>query len=345
MNCFDIRLLKEISSIYSPSSYEYGFQGHFADILRVWGYDVRVDSCGNLFTEPSQGGKPSVLIMAHADHVALQVKEITDGGFLKFRKIGGIDIHSFYGQDVVVLGKDGIVPGIIGRNPRDVNESESGFTINTKSMWIDIGASSIEEASRLVEVNDMALFRSNVTALGHDKFAMAAADDKLGVYCLLRLAEMLSAEREKSPFDICFALSAQEEIGCRGSKALAMRLKPAYAIILDVEYASDYPGGNGDIRLGGGPVLTDNADNNPRLVDMARKTGVTHQYAFTSEFCGCTDAESFITNSPDTAVINIGIPLRNMHSAREVFDAGDLELTQRMAVSLIQSIISKNGQN
>lgn len=333
----DKNAFKAIFEDYSPSSREYRFQYHMKRLFETLGYKGQVDACGNFFTDPLSD-KPIILIVAHADHVALQVKEITSEGFLKFRKIGGIDIHSFYGQEVRVIHKESQIPGIIGRDPRNVSESESGYTINTKSLWVDIGATSEEEARKYVDINDMIVFcYSSVSLLNHI-IASPACDDKTGVYCVYKLAEAFAGIRKSMPFDLCFALSSQEEIGCRGSKALALRLKPYVAIMLDTEYANDFPGGNTDIELGAGPVLTDNADNNPALVSLARSIDTVHQYAFTSEFYGCTDAESFITHSPNTAVLGIGIPVRNMHSAKEAFSITDLNLTIKFIVNLINKL-------
>lgn len=338
MNNFDKQLLEELCDASSPSSREYNFQTLLQNKFLAWGYNACIDANANLFTISEDARKDTLLIMAHADQVALQVKEITDEGFIKFRKIGGIDIHSFYGQEVVVVGKEKSISGVIGRDPRNVNESESGFTINTKSLWVDTGVSSAEDLENIIEVNDFILFKSKLTYLLNNRVSMAGADDKLGVYCIMKLAEQYQNIRNELPFNLCFALSSQEEIGCRGSKALALRFRPKYAIIVDTEYASDFPGGSGSIELGKGPVLTDNADNNPQMVKMARKLNISHQYAFTSEFCGCTDAESFITNSADTAILGIGIPVRNMHSANEVFDSKDLSHTMQLISEFINRL-------
>lgn len=338
MNNFDRQLLEELCTAMSPSSREYNFQALLRRKLLALGYNACIDANANLFTTPDDAKKNTLLIMAHADQVALQVKEITDGGFIKFRKIGGIDIHSFYGQEVIVVGKEKSINGVIGRDPRNVNESESGFTINTKSLWVDTGATSAEDLEDIIEVNDFILFKSKPAYLLNNRVSMAAADDKLGVYCIMKLAEQYRNVRQELPFNICFAFPSQEEIGCRGSKALALRFRPKYVIIVDTEYASDFPGGTGNIILGSGSVLTDNADNNPNMVNLARKIKVTHQYAFTSEFCGCTDAESFVTHSPDTAILGIGIPVRNMHSANEVFDSNDLTNTIRLIYDFINRL-------
>lgn len=337
---FDRDTFLRIFNVYSPTSREYDFQQKISQMFMELGYEGYVDACGNFYTH-YQANKPTLLLMAHADHVALQVKEITSEGFLKFRKIGGIDIHSFYGQEVFVLHDGQQIPGIIGRNPQDVNESESGFTINTNSMWVDIGATSREMAKKYVDINDFVVFKNGYINLLNEYIATPSADDKTGIYCLYKIAEKMSEVRKELPFNVCFALSSQEEIGCRGSKALAMRLHPEIAIIIDTEYASDFPGGKNDIYLGKGPVLTDNADNNPALVKIARGLNVQHQYAYTGSFCGCTDAESFITSSPDTSVLGVGIPVRNMHSAKEVLSIADLAYTIELVCRFIQKVAEK----
>ena len=337
---FDKDTFLKIFGVYSPTSREYDFQQNMSHMFLELGYEGYVDACGNFYTH-CQENKPTILLMAHADHVALQVKEITPEGFLKFRKIGGIDIHSFYGQEVIVLHNGQQIPGIIGRNPQDINESESGFTINTNSMWVDIGATSIEMAKKYVDINDFIVFKSGHINLLNEYIATPSADDKIGVYCLYKIAEKISEVRKELPFNICFALSSQEEIGCRGSKALAMRLHPEIAIIIDTEYATDYPSGKSNIRLGKGPVLTDNADNNPTLVKIAQELNIQHQYAYSSSFYGSTDAESFITSSPDTSVLGIGIPVRNMHSAKEVLSTADLAYTIEFVCTFIQKVAKR----
>lgn len=337
---FDKDTFLKILNVYSPTSREYDLQQKISHMFLELGYEGNIDACGNFYSH-YQADKPTLLLMAHADHVALQVKEITSEGFLKFRKIGGIDIHSFYGQEVIVLHNEQQIPGIIGRNPQDINESESGFTINTNSLWVDIGATSKEMAKKYVDINDFIVFKSGHINLLNEYIATPSADDKIGIYCLYKIAERMSEIRKELPFNICFALSSQEEIGCRGSKALAMRLHPEIAIIIDTEYATDYPGGKNNICLGKGPVLTDNADNNPTLVKIGQGLNVQHQYAYTSSFYGCTDAESFITSSPDTSVLGIGIPVRNMHSAKEVLSTVDLSYTIEFVCTFIQKIAER----
>ena len=74
--------------------------------------DIKVDALGNLICH-KKGVKPTIMLDAHMDQIGLMVKNITEDGFLKFVKVGGIDDRTLVSQRVKVFGKKQIGIGHI----------------------------------------------------------------------------------------------------------------------------------------------------------------------------------------------------------------------------------------
>jgi endoglucanase len=56
-------------------------------------------------------------VVGHIDEIGLVVTHIDEKGFLWFAPIGGWDPQILVGQRVEVRGRDGLVPGVVGRKP------------------------------------------------------------------------------------------------------------------------------------------------------------------------------------------------------------------------------------
>ena len=63
----------------------------------------------------AEEGKPTVAVVGHIDEIGLFVSHVDDDGFLWFGPIGGWDPQNLVGQRVIVRGRDGEVPGVIGK--------------------------------------------------------------------------------------------------------------------------------------------------------------------------------------------------------------------------------------
>ena len=137
----------------------------------------------------------------------------------------------------------------------------------------------------------------------------------------------------------------QEEIGLRGAKTAAGSIDPHVAIAVDVTHASDCPTidktQQGDIRLGGGPVIYRGPNMNPgvsqRLVDLAKQHGIPYQLAATGRATP-NDANVLQIHGGGVATGLVAIPNRYMHSAVETISLDDLhhvaELLAQFALSL-----------
>lgn len=283
-----------------------------------------IDNLGNLIVE-KKGENPSkkkAMISAHMDEVGLIVNYITDDGFLKFSKVGGIQTKVLLGRTVKV----GTIVGVIGVKPIHLLESDKKAEIpQNDELYIDIGADSKEQAESLVSLGDAIYFNSEYCEFGKDKIKAKAIDDRLGCAMLLKLIE------EPLKYDAVFAFLVQEEIGCRGAGACANFVQPDYAIVLESTTAADIAGVENEKRvciLGEGPVVSF-ADlstiYSKTLFDRAFKIAKKNNLPIQTKtvVSGGNDAGAIHKSGVGVKTISVSAPCRYLHSPSCVIDRND----------------------
>jgi len=129
----------------------------------------------------------------------------------------------------------------------------------------------------------------------------------------------------------------QEENGLYGAKMAGYRLCPDAALVVDVTHATDIPicskTKHGDVKLGGGPVISIGSANHPVLVErlrtIASARGIPLQYEVNPRYTG-TDADAIFVQRGGIPTVCVGLPNRYMHSPVEVIDLADLEALARL---------------
>jgi len=102
-------------------------------------------------------------------------------------------------------------------------------------LYLDIGASSREEAEQIVHIGETAVFVGDFVESGY-RIIAKALDDRIGCF-----VAMEAFKRTKSTHELAFVFTAQEEIGTRGAKTAAYALHSPAEMIdkRDVETAVD----------------------------------------------------------------------------------------------------------
>ena len=146
-------ILKQLSEAIGVSGNEDAVRKIIADAVRGHVDELRSDTIGNLFAvkKARRARRPfKVMVAAHMDEVGLMIVGHDSSGGLRFRPVGGIDDRILPGK-VVLVGPDRI-PGVIGAKPVHLLKGDEGKqVVKMDSMLIDIGASSREEAEKLVK--------------------------------------------------------------------------------------------------------------------------------------------------------------------------------------------------
>lgn len=292
---------------------------------------------GNFGTR--EQGKPHVLIDAHIDQIGFVVTYITDDGFLKIANCGGIDRRLLLAQQVVVLGKEAVKGVICSIPPHLAKKGDDGKVPEFSEISIDVGMTK-EQAEKVISLGDKVVFLQKSAELLGDRITGAALDDRCGVACLLRAAELLKNERLNCSYTLMF--SSQEELGERGAKTGVYDIDPDIAIAVDVSFAltsddSELKCGKmgGGCMIGFSPVL--DRELSKTMVSVAEKNNLSFQREIMNGETG-TNADRFSVNGSGVKAVTLSIPLKYMHTPVEVISLADVENTAQLIAAYIKEV-------
>ncbi len=334
---------------------EPGPSGFEARAARVWRKEaegiadrVWADVHGNSFAALRSEGRPRVMLAGHVDEIGLQVTHVDEKGFLYVDGIGGWDSQVLVGQRVTVLGREGDVPGVIGKKPIHLMKPDDRKRVTEiQDLWVDLGASSAEEVAGLgVRVGDPMVLAPAFVKLAGDRIASRAIDNRVGAYVVLEALRLL-AETPLPGAGVVAVATVQEEIGYSGGGARnsAFALDPQVALVVDVTFSTDVPDANkkelGSHDLGGGPVLSRGSAMHPlvfeRLVEVAEREEIPHSIQAAPR-SSRTDADGIFMVRSGVPTGLISIPNRYMHSPNEVVSVEDLLRAARLIAGFVRSL-------
>lgn len=301
----------------------------FADTVSV---DVSGNSLATVFGSGGAVEEAGVMFAGHIDEIGVMLVHIDDEGICWFDVIGGWDSQVFVGQRVWLMGRAGAVPGVIGKQAIHLMDKSARDKLSkVHDLWIDIGVQSRDEALELVDVGTAGVLASTVTRFPNDRIVSRSLDNRIGAYVVLEAARRLSEDR--APVPVTAVATTQEEIAYTGggARTSASSLSLRAAIVVDVTHATDSPGvekqRHGDVRLGGGPVISRGAAVNPvvadLLVEVAKAEGIPYRLQAAPRTTG-TDADAIFTAHRGVATGLVSVPLRYMHSPSEMAALDDI---------------------
>ncbi|MCR5485826.1 MAG: M42 family metallopeptidase [Clostridiales bacterium] len=332
--------LKNLCAVSGVSGREAAVAGYIMSKLEGKA-QYKVDNLGNIiaFKKGAKRPKNKVMFAAHMDEVGFIITYITDEGFLKFDTVGGINVSVILGKNVLVGKKQ--LSGVVGVKPVHLlkREDETKYPELDK-LYIDIGASSKEEAEAYVSIGDYAYFDSDYTEFGDGLIKARAIDDRAG--CALML-EMIYSDL---PYDAYFAFTTCEETGDGGAAVAAFTVKPDYAVVLEATTAADIAGVSGEKRvceLGKGPVVSfmDRKTIYPKelydhIMNTASENGIKAQTK--TMIAGGNDAGVIFKSGSGVRVAAVSLPCRYLHSPSCVIKKSDYDETLRLLYAVLPEI-------
>lgn len=337
-------LLENLLKTCSPSGYEKEALDVFNNYCSEFSKNLFSDKMGNSAFYIGNDVNNPIMISAHIDEVGYQVQYITEEGMLNIVPIGGPDKKVLLGSEVLVKGS---IPGIIGKKPIHVEDSEERDNLELKLVdcLVDIGAESKEDAEKLVEVGDWITFTPNYKLLGANKVMSKGLDDKAGMYVVMSAFEELAKDEYETIENVVAVANTQEEEGLRGAKVTSRNINPRISIDIDVTFATDEgrgieKGSHGDVKLGYGPVIVFGPDKSNRLISIVKKIAKENYIPlqFSSSYSGGTNTTAIQEHSLNCETLHIAIPNRNMHTQVEVCDLRDLENSVKLLVLLVKEL-------
>lgn len=343
------QFLVDLLNARSPSGYETEAQAVFDRYVASSADEYSKDALGNRIAALNPGGDPVLMLAGHMDELGLIITYVSKEGFLYFDTIGGHDRIVISGRRVVIQTRNGIIKGVTGKRAVHLMDQKDREKVpQIHEMWIDIGASSKEEALKMVAIGDVATYDHSFE-LFHGTIGVARAfDNKSGAYIVGETLRRLSAGEQPRAKVVAVA-TTQEEIGTRGATTSGYAVNPHLAIAVDVGHATDHPDCDqrkyGETKLGAGPILCRGANINPivfeRLIECAEREKIPYQLEADPRPTG-TDARAIQMARGGIATGLISVPLRYMHTPSEVVDLRDVEHSVQLLVAFARSL--KKGE-
>ncbi|MBQ8900614.1 MAG: M42 family metallopeptidase [Akkermansia sp.] len=348
MNEQSAEFLSEYLETPAPTGLEMDAQRLWADYIRPYTDEVQCDAYGSTWAllRAAGEGAPTLMLDAHADEIGFSIRSITDSGFAHVERLGGSDVAIARGRRLRFFGTDGEVIGVIGNTAIHIRD-DGDKAPKVWDLYVDFGCDSREEVEALgLRVGDRGVYCDGPLMLNDGKrLVCRALDDRLCGFILAETARKLKEEGTEPEWNIVFANTVQEEVGCIGAAMLTYRLRPDAAICLDVTHATDTPGLNaaryGDVRLGKGACLcfgpACHPNINARLEFVAGENNIPMQRETSSRTTG-TNTDQIFRSRSGVPATNLSLPLRYMHSPVETADMTDVQSTIDLLAAFIRSL-------
>jgi putative aminopeptidase FrvX len=344
-------LFKRLTEACGAPGFEHDVRRIMHEYISETTEEIIHDNLGGIFGV-LRGGEngPKIMVAGHMDEVAFMVTRITDKGFIQFQPLGGWWSQVLLAQRVQIITDKGTIMGVISSIPPHVlPDSKKNKPMDSKDMFIDVGADNKEDAERMgLRPGQPILPVCPFTVMGNEKKIMAKAwDNRYG--CALAIEMMQAMKNEKHPNIIYGGANVQEEVGLRGAGVAANMIEPDLFFALDASPAGDIPGvKDGMGKLGDGllmRIMDRTMVTLPGLrdfmIDTAEELGIRYQF-FVSP--GGTDAGKVHLTGKGVPSAVIGIPARYIHSHAAIIHRDDYEAAKQLLLALLKRIDTKTLQ-
>jgi endoglucanase len=323
-------LIKKLVESYGPSGYEDQIRELIRAEIKGLADYVSVDPLGNLMAvikKKSKSGK-KVMLAAHMDEIGVMATHIDARGFVRIVPIGGVNPLTCLGGRVRFA--DGTI-GVVGLEKRENASSLPTFD----QLYLDVGTTN--PADSPVKVGDAAGFYRPFEEVGGRVIAKSM-DDRIGCAILIEVIRGL----KRTPHEVQFVFTVQEEVGTRGAGPSAFGLEPDLALAVDVTGTGDTPRSNRmSVTLGGGAAIKIRDAgmlSDPRLVRLLEQRAAEGKIAVQREVLegGTTDARSIQLARGGVPSGCVSIPCRHIHTPSEMVDLRDVQAATSLLIYTLE---------
>ena len=328
-------LIKKLTEEYGPSGSEHKVVQIIKEEIAPFVDEAKIDKMGSLVAT-KKGAGARAMLAAHMDEIGLIVTHIDKEGFLRFSAVGGVSSFRLSGLRVAFSnGQVGVI---------NLEKVDDPARARMDRMFIDIGATSKEDAESKVSIGDFAVFRQDFVDLG-DRVIAKAMDDRIGCAILIETAKRLKS----SPNEVHFVFTVQEEVGCRGAGTSAYAIEPDLGIAVDVTRTGDTPeAATMEVSLGKGAAIKVKDSGiiaHPKvrsyLVETAKESDIPYQLEILE--AGGTDAGPVQRSRGGVPAGVVSIPTRHLHSPSEMVDMGDVEACVKLLTAALEKDLREEG--
>jgi endoglucanase len=309
-----------------------GYEGYDAAALgaMMQGFDEDyTDAVGNRIFVRRCGREnaPRILIDTHFDEIGMYVTDILEGGFLRVEQVGGLDRRTLPAAQVKIYGKE-VIAGVIASTPPHLRKPEDAKELSAVGkLLIDTGYPT-EELRELVRIGTPVGFAPDYRYLENNRLVGKALDNK--ACCAAAAYALMNTPREALAGDVYLVFAVHEETDRIGGTAVGgFAIAPHYAMVIDVNIGQA-PGTakNESVALGKGPSVSRSAIIDRTLTKMTERLcnekGIAWQRSVDPVSTG-TNTGALHLVGKGIPVVDVGLPLRAMHTYVEMIDLADAE--------------------
>jgi len=326
-------ILTEICSLPGPSGFEEAVTRRVKTLLEPYMDETWTDVMGNVIGVSRCGreGARKLLFDAHIDEIGLIVTGAEEG-FLRFAALGGLDARVLPASGVTIMTDPPRYGVVCVMPPHVLKKEDTEKVVKIEDLFIDAGLTQ-EEAEKYIPPGTPCVLDYGARRFGLNYLCGKAFDDRAGFVAILRALDLLQGE--KLDVDLYVMASVQEEVGIRGAAPGVFSIGPDRCVVVDVDFAKtpDTKPSETNEDLGGGVIVSRGPNMNSEFTDMAiglaKDNSIKYQINVTPGSSG-TNARAIQVSREGVVTALFGIPLRYMHSAREVVSLDDIESTAQL---------------
>lgn len=321
-------LIPAMAGLMSVTGYEGYDAAALGELLQGFDED-RTDAVGNriLLRRCGRENAPRILIDTHFDEIGMLVADILEGGFLRVVAVGGLDLRTLPAAEVNIYGKR-VLGGVIASQPPHLQKPDDDKNLlPVTELLVDTGYP--EDALReLVRIGTPVGFAPRYQFLANDRLVGKGLDNKACAACAA--AAILGTPREALAGDVYLLLSAHEETDNIGGTAPGgFAVEPDYAMVIDVNLGRTPDTKKRDtVVMGKGPSITRSAIVDRRLTAMTEAmcdaAQIPWQVSVAPTSTGTNTVALHLVRH-GIPVVDVGVPLRAMHTYVEMLDMKDAE--------------------
>ncbi len=341
------KLIKELTELPGPVGQEETVLAAVEELWSAAGASVERTRLGNLIAEAGGAG-PRLLLLAHADELCYLVRAVDRHGFIwlangqNWSRSAGLRNAFYIGQRVRVLGRNGVVPGVVAAATGHLASQALAepHELTWNDFWVDTGLSCEELARAGVTPGTRIVWDATTEQRGRHVVGKALDDRVL----LAVMTEVLRrVPRSQLRCRLTLAATVQEEIGVVGASALAAKRDFDAAVVLEIGMAGDIPGVPArdlPARLGGGPLLVHkdalvHYDHRltAHLEQVAKQANIAIQHAV----FGSYGSDGVALMRADVPAALAAFPARYTHTPFETAHLDDIEALTEWMCALVRT--------
>ena len=162
-------------------------------------------------------------------------------------------------------------------------------------------------------------------------------DDRVGCLILIETLRQL----KKTPHEVHFVFTVQEEVGVRGATPAAYKVNPDVSIAIDITDSGDVPERKHfDVKMGCGPAIKAmdigmlaHPGLKKWMVDTAKQHNIPYQIEILT--LGSSDARAMQMTREGSAAGALSVPCRHLHTPSEMVSIDDVQQAIKLLLALL----------